>query len=112
VIQVVRTPTAEVDRRQRRRHAVNQTGRLAVAGQGDHTARVTDLSEGGALVSGVPDMRMGRTVTLCLTGLAVALACVVRLTDDEGMHVAFELDAAATAALHSMIANLTPHLAA
>jgi methyl-accepting chemotaxis protein len=62
VIQVVRTPTAEVDRRQRRRHAVNQTGRLAVAGQGDHTARVTDLSEGGALVSGVPDMRMGRTV--------------------------------------------------
>jgi hypothetical protein len=26
------------------------------------------------------------------------------------MRVAFELDAAATAALHSMIASLTPHL--
>jgi hypothetical protein len=52
----------------------------------------------------------GTHCTRRLTGLAVALTCVVRLTDDEGMRVAFELDAAATAALHSMIASLTPHL--
>ena len=112
MIQVVRTSTAEVDRRQRRRHAANLTDRLAVAGQVERTARVTDLSEGRCPRSGVPDMPDGTHCTRRLTGLAVALTCVVRLTDDEGMHVAFELDAAATAALHSMIANLTPHLAA
>jgi methyl-accepting chemotaxis protein len=106
VIEVVRTSTAEVDRRQGRRHAVDLTARLAIAGQGDHAARVSDLSEGGALVRGVPDVPDGTHGTLRLTGLAVGLPCVVRLTDADGMHVAFDLDAAATAALRPMIDSL------
>jgi methyl-accepting chemotaxis protein len=112
VIEVVRTSTAEVDRRQGRRHAVDLTARLAIAGQGEHAARVSDLSEGGALVRGVPDTPVGTHGTLRLTGVAVALACVVRLTDGDGMRVAFELDAAATAALRPMIESLTQRTAA
>jgi hypothetical protein len=98
VIAVVWTSTADVDRRQSRRGAVDLGARIVIPGQGEHVGRVSDLSQGGAFLHGAPDLPSGTRGTLHLDGASVALPCVVRAGGGDGLHLAFELDAAATAA--------------
>ena len=95
VIQVVRTSTAAVDRRQGQRYAADLPGRLAIAGQGEHAVQVSDLSEGGACVHGGPETPVGAQGALRIDGVAVALPCVVRAADSNGLHMEFGPDAAA-----------------
>jgi methyl-accepting chemotaxis protein len=85
VTRAVRTSTAEVDRRQTSRYAVDLAARWSVAGQGEHLIRVSDLSEGGACVRGAPDLAVGTRGTLRLDGTAVALPCLTRATDTDGL---------------------------
>jgi methyl-accepting chemotaxis protein len=96
VIQVVRTSTAEVDRRQARRHQVDLAARLAIAGQRELDVRVGDLSAGGASLCGVSGLAAGTRGVLRLDGVAVALPCIVRASDEDRVHLAFDPDAAAT----------------
>ena len=98
VIEVVRTSTAAVDRRKGQRYAAELPGRLAIAGQGEHAGQISDLSEGGACLRGVPAMPVGGRGTLHVDGIAVALPCVVRAADADGVHVEFGSDAAAALA--------------
>jgi methyl-accepting chemotaxis protein len=112
VIQVVRTSTAEVDRRKTLRHQVNLSGAFAAAGGGEHAIRVSDLSESGACIRDAPDMPAGARGSLRIDGASVALPCVVRTSDDAGLHVAFDLDAAAVAAFRPVLADLVLHAAA
>ena len=73
VIKVVRISTAEVDRRQTRRCAVDIAGGLSMADQGQYQVRASDLAEGGACVSGAPNLAAGSRGTLRLDGVPVPL---------------------------------------
>jgi methyl-accepting chemotaxis protein len=112
VIHVVRTSTAEVDRRRTTRHAVDLAGHLAVAGWDAQQIRVSDLSEGGACIQGAVDMPAGERGVLRLDAVSAVLPCVARMTDSTGLHVSFELDAAAAETFDAALAELLLHQAA
>jgi methyl-accepting chemotaxis protein len=103
VICVVRTSTTEVDRRQSRRYEVDLPCRLEFAGDGIHTARVRDLSDGGGRIEGGPAMRTGDRGALRLDGLGTALPFTVCVADDGMSHMAFTLDEATAAPLRVML---------
>ena len=106
VIRAVRSSTSEVDRRKTLRYEVDLPARWSVGGQADHLTRVSDLSEGGACIRGVPDVPQGTRGTLYLDGIAVALHCLTRATDQNGLHVAFVSDEAASTILRPMLERL------
>ncbi len=112
VVQVIRTTTAEVDRRLSRRHDVDLPCRLTVSGHGVLNARVINLSEGGAKIHGAATVPVGARGTLGLDGVGAALPFTVRHSDDGVLGVGFELDAMATAALRSALERLAARLAA
>ena len=87
-------------------------GRLSVAGQGEHAVRIGDLSEGGACLHDAPAMPPGTRSVLRIDGVAAVLPCVARSTDAAGLHLAFELDAAAMAAFRPIFAQLVARRAA
>ena len=112
VIRVVRTSTVEIDRRQGRRCQVNLACRLELAGGGDHTARVADLSDGGAMIEAAPQMQTGDRGLLRLDGFSSALPFTVRDADAATARVVFALDEATAASFHAMLDRLGQHLAA
>ena len=94
VTRIVRTSTADADRRQESRHKVDLPCQLSVAGRATAAARVIDVSSGGAHVAGVPLLPPGTRGTLTVDGYGRPLPCVVRACDDQrSLHVEFELDA-------------------
>ena len=103
VIRVVRSSTASVDRQQSRRYPMDLPGRLSIAGGKEHVARVTDLSEGGALVQGARALPVGARGSLYIDGVARPLPCVVRSAEGDGLHLAFALDDAGSAALRPLL---------
>ena len=111
VIRVVRTSTAEVDRRVSARHSVDLPCRLNVAGQ-DHVARVADISEHGAAIRGVPSVPTGARVALQIDAMGPALPCVVRSSEGDALHVSFELDAAGLARIKPIVERLGQRRAA
>ena len=64
VIRVVRTSTTEVDRRKAIRHQIDLPCRLNVHGHAAYTARVTDISEGGASIRDGPSLPAGTRAEL------------------------------------------------
>ncbi len=94
VIRVVRTSTAEVDRRTTVRHVVDLPCRLSLAGQAAQPARLADISEAGACVRGVTAPSLGAAGTLDVDGVGFQLPCSVCSIDTHGgVHMAFRLDA-------------------
>ena len=112
VIRVVRTSTTEVDRRHAERVATSRSCQVTVTGQASRSARLIDLSLGGAHVSGGPDVPVGTRGTLGLDGLAAQLPFTVRAARDGDLHLAFTLDATMSAALSSLLATLRTSRAA
>jgi methyl-accepting chemotaxis protein len=106
VIRVVRTSTAEVNRRQSTRYSVDLPARLRIPGQADHSVRISDLSTGGVLVLGVSQLPAGSRGVLLAESIGGQLPCVVRASEDGATHLAFNLDAAATAVLQSFLQRL------
>ena len=102
VIRAVRSSTSEVDRRQSQRYPTDLAARLTVGGV-EHAGRVGDLSAGGAFLTGVAALPVGTRGTLRLDGAAAALGCEVRAADQDGVHVAFMPDAAASAVLERLL---------
>jgi len=111
VIKVVRTATPEVDRRAEQRFVLDLPCRLAVGGQ-SHAARITDLSDGGAAISGAPAMPPGTRGSLSADAVGIALPFTVRGVDGTLIHLAFELDAAAAARFKGTAARLIQRRAA
>ena len=114
VTRIVRTSTGDADRRQDARHSVDLACRLNSAGQATCEARVCDLSRGGALIVGAPELAPGSRGTLTLDAFPQPLAWrVVDSGKDDGMlHVAFELDAATALAFRDVPERLAARRAA
>ena len=77
-----------------------------------HTARVSDISEGGANVRGGPALQPGDRGALSVEGFGVALPFSVRSGEADVLHVSFALDEATVASLRTMIGRLTQRPAA
>jgi len=92
VIRVVRTSTAEVDRRAVTRYEVDQPCRLTEGGR-THDTRVANLSDFGAEVHGGPKLTAGARGVLHIDGVNAALPFTVRQSDDDAIRMQFELDA-------------------
>ena len=111
VIRIVRSSTTEVDRRTSGRSPVGMSCRLDVAG-GTYQAQASDLSEGGACLSGGPALGIGDRGTLQLDGVSSALPFAVRDQADGTLHVAFDLTAAQSSALRSVLGRVGQRTAA
>jgi methyl-accepting chemotaxis protein len=92
VVRVVRTSTAEVNRRHGERHVVSAPARVILADQSQQSVRVIDLSEGGARLEGLTVAHPGTRGTLLIDGMAMKLVFVVRDVADGACGVAFALD--------------------
>ena len=103
MIRTVRTSTAEVNRRATARYALDRACTVDLPGRGTVSARIGDLSEGGARITGLADATAGSRGSLRLDGVAVPLAFRVLAVDDEAIHVSFEADAAAQQALRTLM---------
>jgi hypothetical protein len=91
LIRVVRTSTADVDRRVWARRKADLPCHVLVAGQ-TLTAKVVDLAEGGAGLVGIPGLHAGAAGQLSLNGFGYPLPFTVQGYLDELCRVAFELD--------------------
>ncbi len=111
VIRVVRTATADADRRLSVRHQMGMACRLELP-NGSHDARLLDLSDGGACVGGGPRLGVGARGTLRADDVAMPLTFVVRAIEDDMLHLAFDLDARTADGLRQVVARLTRDRAA
>jgi len=94
VVRIVRTSTAEVDRREHTRYPVDLLCRVSVGGMGTHDARVSDISLGGAAVSGAPALSNGARGSLEIDRIGMKLPFVVRAARGDTAHLIFELNQA------------------
>jgi methyl-accepting chemotaxis protein len=92
LIRTVRTSTAEVDRRLFQRHATDLPCQIDLPGLGRIAARIVDISEGGARVTGLPAISVGMRGTLQTSGMATPVAFIVRDVSDTAAGLAFETD--------------------
>ena len=113
VIRAVRTSSAEVDRRVLARIAVDLPAQLRLGSRAETSARVTDISPGGARIEpGDETIPNGAKGMLTLAGWAHPLPFVVHDSDAKRMRVGFILEAATAAKLQGLIDRLAPRLAA
>jgi methyl-accepting chemotaxis protein len=92
VIQIVRTSSAEVDRRMFQRYAVETPCRIDLPGGASLAARIDNLSEGGARVTGVPEAAAGMMGTLRIEGLPVPLRFRVLGRNGDAANLVFQTD--------------------
>jgi methyl-accepting chemotaxis protein len=92
LVRVVRTSTAEVDRRHAPRYPVTLAGHVTGAGQSRRSVTVSDLSEGGAMIEGGGALAVGASGTLEMERIGMPLPFMVRATDKAGLHVEFQMD--------------------
>jgi methyl-accepting chemotaxis protein len=111
VIRVVRTATADADRRISTRYEVNTTCRIELP-SGNYTGRLHDISEAGAYIVGCPPLNVGDNGKLIADGIAASLPFSVRACEGAELHVEFDPGQAATAALSQYIAALAQREAA
>jgi PAS domain S-box-containing protein len=105
LIRVVRTSTADVDRRISARVQVEQQGTLRVGGK-LHNVMIRDLSVGGAMiVDDIPDLDAGSAAVLTVGGIAAELNGVVARNDGNGLLVKFKLTEAAEKLIRQMTAG-------
>jgi methyl-accepting chemotaxis protein len=105
MIGIVRTSTAEVDRRMFKRYSIEVPCRVDLAGKGTHTARIVDISEGGAQLRDLRDIGVGTRGTLWLDGLSISVAFNVIDTRGEVSHLKFTADETARQAVRLWIQN-------
>ena len=88
VIRVVRTSTAEVDRRDEVRRKLDRGCGLSATGRETVDARIADISAGGASIACAPPLPPGTRGTLEVDGMR--LPFIVRAAEAETIHVAFD----------------------
>jgi len=109
LVRAVRTSTDEVDRRRKPRFAVRQPGRVHFGGK-ESAILVVNLSEGGAMIHGGPELAAGTAGTLIMDGLAreIQFRVLNRYADD--LHVKFDLNEAQAAPFRDHFSRLTKGL--
>jgi methyl-accepting chemotaxis protein len=110
LIRVVRTATKEVDRRQYPRYAIARPGEVRIAGQAK-AVTVQNCSEGGAMLTGIDGVVPTDTpIELKIDGIATVLRGVVRLAEDDRLHVEFDtrstLDPTFLTSFRRMVSNM------
>jgi methyl-accepting chemotaxis protein len=112
VIRVVRTSTADVNRREHPRYPVKLPCRLLTAGVPVHNAQVVDISVGGAAITGAPPLRVATRGNLEVDGIGVPLPFSVLSTSDATLRVGFSLDVASAGRLEQALDQLQSRQAA
>jgi methyl-accepting chemotaxis protein len=110
VVRVIRTSSAKVDRRRGERIAVDMPCRLSFPGQSEAIGRVTDLSDGGAGIECAVAVPVGTAGTIGFDGHRFGIT--VRDAHGGVLGVAFDRDAAQSAALRDMLQRVAPAPAA
>jgi methyl-accepting chemotaxis protein len=91
LVRVVRTSTADVDRRTSARVDVERHGTIEVGGR-LHKVVIRNLSEGGAMIAdAMPDALIDAAVALRIDGTALSLNGVIARNDENGALVKFQL---------------------
>ena len=111
VVRAMRTSMQEVDRRATQRHPIDLPCQLVIGGQ-TVSARLADLSEGGARVLGAPAQQVGARGVLRVDGFALPLAFSVKSVTGDRTGVVFTLDQATAAAFHGVPERLARQRAA
>jgi aerotaxis receptor len=105
LVRVVRTSTADVDRRISARADVERHGTVEVGGRSLQVV-VRNLSEGGAMiVDAVPGANVGTPVTVRMDGIAASLTGAVARIDQNGTLVKFELTEAVAKLVADLVGN-------
>jgi methyl-accepting chemotaxis protein len=111
VVRVVRTATADVDRRLNERFTVDLGCRVTVDGQ-RHAARVVDWSDTGARLRDGPVMQVGSRGILDIDGVGFPLPFTVKVCEVGSLHVAFVLSDVDAVRFGGMPARLAARRAA
>jgi methyl-accepting chemotaxis protein len=106
VIRMVRTSTAEVDRRRWQRLDVQLNCSIGAAGHPSQGATLLDISRGGACVRDGLPLRSNDRGTLRIAGLDLSLPFTVRSVESDLLRVEFDLDETGGAALDRFIEGL------
>ncbi|HYH36783.1 MAG TPA: methyl-accepting chemotaxis protein [Azospirillum sp.] len=101
VVRIIRTSTEDVDRRRMPR----VPAQLPCHVDGE-PAVVRDLSAGGAMIEGGPELAVGAAGTLSADAVGRPLPFRVRAARRGILHVTFEIDDAAAAAVRRVVENL------
>jgi aerotaxis receptor len=105
LVRVVRTSTADVNRRISTRITIDRPGTVEVGGR-SHNVTVRNLSEGGAFIAeSVSGASLNSSVVLVINGIAASLNGVVARNDENGTLVMFKLTEAAAKVIHELIAG-------
>ena len=112
IVRVVRTSTDDVDRRLSHRHKIVARGHVTVPGHGTLTGQVTELSDGGARIEGLPKLPIGTRGTLQMDGDVASLPFAVRNQHDDALGLIFDRDDAAVAAINIALRHLISRKAA
>ncbi|KJB94544.1 globin-coupled sensor protein [Skermanella aerolata] len=109
LVRVVRTSTVEANRRRMVRYRVDE--RCSVEfGTERRTAKLEDLSEGGAMIAGIGGVRTGMPGVLILEKQGVRIGFTVLDADREALHVTFDPREAADARFRMAFAAITAGL--
>jgi uncharacterized coiled-coil DUF342 family protein len=111
VVRAMRTSMQEVDRRTAERFPTDLTCEISTGGK-TSTARLTDLSDGGCHVAGVPGLSAGMSGTLRVPGVQVPLPFSVRVIEGDSARLVFMLDSVAAAAFRGTPERLSRQRAA
>jgi methyl-accepting chemotaxis protein len=105
LVRVIRTSTADVNRRMVDRKVMNQPGTLELHGD-SHRIVVQDISESGARLHGLTaDIDVGATIGLVVDGFSTRLDGLVVGKDATGVSLRFELAETAQQALRHFVAD-------
>jgi hypothetical protein len=109
LVRAVRTSTDEVNRRRKPRFAVDRQGQLRAGGV-NLAVRITNMSEGGAMIDGALELAPGIPGTLTIDGVPVDLPFRVRDAHAGATHIKFDLDEPQAAAFRHHFLKLTAGL--
>ncbi|WP_315797037.1 MULTISPECIES: PilZ domain-containing protein [unclassified Bradyrhizobium] len=105
LVRVIRTSTADVDRRLSTRLNINRQGTLQVNGEAIPVT-VRNLSLGGALLEAVPvRLTINTSVTLAITGMVSDLPGTVTRVGDRTVLVQFALNPEQSVRLTALVSN-------
>ena len=106
LVRVVRTSTSEANRRRALRYRVDGPCRVEIGAE-RRDARLVDLSEGGALIAGLADIRPGSRGTLVLDRQGIRIGFTVLDLDRGSLHVTFHSGEAEDPRFRAAFATLT-----
>jgi len=89
LVEVVRTSTADVDRRTSKRHPSSQEVSIRFGGKASK-ARLENISERGAMLVSSDNIASGTKIEVELPGINSPVRAIVRNVSDDGISVEFE----------------------